>query len=396
MSIFLARQLSYADFGELAISLAILSFFIQLYTSFSLEPMSILGPSNYQDHLSSYLLAQVKLLFFLSIPTCILLSFMIWLGQFTGRPIIAETVLISLAVGIPFMLFPFLMRRIFYVLSKPGIALIGSLIYSLSLLFIFYLVGRFELLNAVNSIMIISVASFLSGLTILLCLRDDPTLSTKLNLLAILGEMWSFGKWLIVAGICIGLATQIQVYLAGSLSGVENAGAVRILQIFIQPMMLTSTALSALVTPLIAADFATKAYRSMQGKIYQFTLILGGIALFYELFLMFFSASLNQLLFEGKYSSITAQIPIWGLVPILLSFFWGGALALQAIRRPQAMVIISGFWLFFSLVPCFLLIPHWGTWGATISIVTGFFAAFVSTWILYWQWVHRIYMNEKK
>src|SRR5574338_1388700 len=132
-SVFLARELSYGDFGELAIGLAILSFFIQIYTSFSLEPMSILGPSQYQDYLSSYLLGQVRLLFFLSLPTCLILITFIWLSQWIGRQVVAGSVLFTLAIGLPFMLFPFLMRRIFYVLSKPNLALMGSLLYCVSL-----------------------------------------------------------------------------------------------------------------------------------------------------------------------------------------------------------------------------------------------------------------------
>ncbi len=199
-----------------------------------------------------------------------------------------------------------------------------------------------------------------------------------------------------MAGVLIGLATQSQVYLTGVLSNIEDAGGVRILQTFIQPMMLTSTAFSALATPAITADFATGSYESMQRKVVLFTILLGMTTLIYESLLIFFSGSMNQFLFEGKYSSVSSQIPVWGVAPVLLSFFWGGAISLQSTKDTDSMLIISGLWALFSIVPALIIIPIWGAWGATISMVSGFCAAFVSTWVLYWTRVHRKYLNIKR
>ncbi len=395
-SVFLARWLSNEDFGEFAIGFAVLSFFMQVYTSFALEPIGILGPSGYRDRIVSYLLGQVRLLFLLSVPTGILSGLIIWLVQFSNNHSVAASVLIFSTVGLPFILFPLLMRRVFYVLLKPGLALIGSVVYFLVLIFIFYWARRYGILNGANSILIISLAGLLSGLILLLFLRNENSASDRIDLITILSETWSFGKWLIVSGVLIGLATQSQIYLTGLLSNIEDAGAVRILQTFIQPMMLTATAFSALATPAITADFASGAYEFMRRKIFLFTVLLGGIALFYECLLVLFGGRLNQFLFEGKYLSYTNQIPIWGFIPLLLAFFWGGAISLQASQKPQAMLIISGIWAFFSFVPGLIIIPVWGAWGATISIISGFVAAFVITWVLYWFWVHKVYMDDKR
>lgn len=388
-SVFLARWLSNKDFGEFAIGLAVLTFFIQVYTSCALEPMSVLGPSDYRDRLASYLFGQVWLLFLVSIPIGILLVFAIWLSRSTS----VGSVLTFSAISLPFVLFPLLMRRIFYVLSKPSISLLGSVIYLLGLLLAYYLARRYGGLNGVNSILIISLAGLLSSLLLIGLLRMEITTFDKINLSKILVETWSFGRWLIASGVLIGLATQSQIYLVGALSDIEDAGGVRILQTFIQPIMLTSTAFSALATPSITADFASGSYKSMQRKVFLFTLVLGSTALIYEFLLFLFSGSVNQFLFDGKYSSFSSQIPIWGFAPVLLSFFWGGVISLQATKNPQAMLIISGSWALFSLIPALIIIPILGTWGATISVVSGFCAAFMSTWVLYWTLVHQKYLN---
>ena len=396
ISVFLAKALSSKDFGVFAIGFAVLTFFTQVYTSFALEPMSILGPYSYRDGINSYLLAQVRLLFLLSIPTSILLGLIIWLNQVIGKHTATTSVLIFSVFSLPFILFPLLMRRIFYVLLKPGWALFGSVIYFSALIVFLSLTNRFGFLDGETSVIIFSLAGLISGLALLWLLRNKNSLSNRIDLLTILTETWSFGKWLILSGALIGLATQSQIYLTGVLSSLEDAGAVRILQTFIQPMMLASTAFSALATPAITADFASGAYKAMRRKMIQFTVVLGAIALVYELLLILFSASLNEILFDGKYSSLMSEIPIWGIGPILLSFSWGGAISLQASQKPQAMLIISGSWAMFSFVPALILVPTWGAWGATVSFVVGFAAAFVSTWLLYWLWVDRAYMNETR
>jgi O-antigen/teichoic acid export membrane protein len=226
----------------------------------------------------------------------------------------------------------------------------------------------------------------------LLFLRSKISPHEKINLMTILVETWSFGKWLVISGALIGLATQSQVYLVGALSSTEDAGVVRILQTFIQPMMLTFTAFSVLATPVIVNDFALKNYKSMGRKIFLFTLLAGVTALVYECLLVLFGNSLNNALFGEKYSSYSNQIPIWGFVPVIWALFWGGGIALQAVQKPQAMVIVSGLWAFFSLVSGLILIPALGVWGTTISIVLGFVVAFVSVWVLYWIVVYRKYV----
>ena len=394
-SILLARWLSNKDFGGFAIGLAILTFFMQVYTSFTLEPMSVLGPSGYRDRLVSYLMGQVWLLFLLSVPLGMLLGLIVLVTQLLNGNSYMSPILLFSAMSLPFILLPLLMRRIFYVLLKPGFALAGSAIYFSGLLLTFYFAKRFGILTGANSILIVSLASFFSGLIMLLFLRNEGSSYGKIDLKAILVETWSFGKWLVISGALIGLATQSQVYLAGVLSSTEDAGVVRILQTFIQPMMLISTAFSALATPVIATDFVLRDYQSMRRKIFLFTLLLGGTALAYECLLVFFGSSLNNALFGEKYSSYSNQIPIWGFVPVILSLFWGGVIALQSIKKPHTMLIISGAWAFFSFVPALVFIPIWGVRGATISIVAGFVAAFISAWFLYWIMVHRKYITVK-
>jgi O-antigen/teichoic acid export membrane protein len=393
-SILLAKWLSGKDFGGFAIGLAVLTFFMQIYTSFTLEPISVLGLSGYRDRLISYLMGQVRLLFLLSVPLGILLGLIALVTQSFYGSSGTSPILFFSGLGLPFILFPLLMRRIFYVLLKPGFALAGSVIYFLTLSLVFYLAKRFGVLSGTNSLLIVSLSSFFSGLIMLLLLRRNSPPTEKIDLWLILVETWSFGKWLVISGMFIGLATQSQIYLAGVLSSVEDAGAVRILQTFIQPMMLTFTAFSALATPAIVNDFVLRNYRAMRRKVFLFTLLASAGALMYEYLLFLFGSSLNNALFGEKYSAYSNQILIWGLIPVIWALFWGGGIALQAIQKPHAMAIISSVWVFFSLISGLIFIPVLGVWGATISIVLGYVVTLINIWIMYWIIVHRKYMRK--
>lgn len=388
-SLLLARWLDAKQFGEFAIGFTILILFMQIYTSFILEPIGILGPSNYSDRLVPYLRRHVNLLFALTVPVAILLAIIVVIiSRLYESPSMLQTLFYSL-LGLPLILFPLLMRRIFYVLQKPGFASLGSVVYFLGLMGSLFVIKGVGKLTGTTGVLLVLCASLGSGLVMLFFLKNQQEDSRNIDIKSIFVEAWLFGRWLIASGVLIGLATQSQVYLSGMLSRLEDAGVIRILQTYIQPMMLVSTALSALVTPLIASDFAAGAYASMRKKMLLFMLVFGGLAGIYEICLIIWGESISAVLFANKYLMPKSQIATWGILPIILSLFWGGAMALQASKRPQAMFVISVFWSSFSIVPAFILIPLWGVWGATISMLMGFVAALAITWFLYWLWVGR-------
>lgn len=398
LTILLARWLEASEFGQFAIGFAVLTFFIQVYTSFVLEPIGVLGTSNYADRLSSYLKSQVKLLFTLSIPLGVFLSTIVLLWRYLSDSISNSSPFLFATLGIPFVLFPLLMRRAFYVLQQPGIALAGSLVYFFCAIGGILVIKNLDLLSIESGMLLLFQSGTISGCVMLFLLQKSGAVDDEISLGGILSETWRFGRWLILSGFFIALATQSQVYLTGILSSPEDAAAVRVLQTFIQPMMLAFTAFSTLATPLISKDFTLGQYQSMRKKIYLLIFLPGIMAVLYECLLVYYGVTLNHWFFGEKYSFYADQIPIWGLVPFIWSLFWGGVIALQATKNPSTLVVISGTWAFFSLASGLVFIPVLGVRGATISIVIGFLAAFVSTWVLYWFMVHRIYIavHEKK
>lgn len=388
VSVLLARWITKLEYGEYAVGFAVVFFFLQVYTSFAIEPMSVLGPVIYKNSLISYLESHILLMFLIFTPLVLLLSGGVVLWEYFQSHSLYFSILAASVAGIPIIVFLNLMRRIFYVVAKPSYAFVGSFFYFVVVVVGISVLKYFEKINGLISVGVMILACLVSGLLMKFLLNGRLFLTVNKNLLLTLKETSGVGKWLIISGVLIGLATQSQVYLLGASSQLEEAAAVRILQTIIQPMMLISTALSALVTPLIAIDFELNNLGSMRRKILYFMATMGGIAFVYEVLLIYFENDIIKV-FGTNYLSYAYQVKYWGMMPLILSFFLGGFIALQAARKLLAMVIIGFFWFAFSIIPAIFIIPSLGSWGATISSLIGFIAAGISTWVLYWLWIER-------
>ncbi len=384
LTIVLARWLDLVEFGQFAIGLAVIVFFMQIYTSFLLEPMGVIGPSKYAAHIHSYLHSQIRILFILFTPLGIVLAIMAWIGEKVAVVPFTSSVLVISFLGLPLTFFPLVMRRIYYILHKPAYALIGSITYFISIFLGLFIIKQMAILTSWAGMIVSLFAALLSGLVSLIYFSNSTSNLNSVNLYTILVETWNFGKWLIVSGLLFGLATQSQIYLTGILSSPEEAGTVRILQTLIQPLLLASSALSSLIVPSMAADYSYGNFVTIRKKMFLFMIVLGFGSVFYEIILSSYGMFLKDSLFGEKYVISSWLLLAWGTVPILLSLFWGGVMALQASQNPKSLLIISIFWGTVSLLSSVLFIPSYGVWGATISMVLGFFTGLITTWVLYW------------
>lgn len=389
ITILLARWLDVFEFGQFAIALAVIAFFMQIYTSFALEPMGIIGPSNYGLDITSYLSSQITLLFVLVTPLGFILALIALVAGKNQGIVSNSSILVISLFGLPLIFFPLLMRRIYYILLKPAFALIGSCIYLVTILIATISLKQAGMLTGATGIIVTLLAGLISGFVLFLYFKNFPSKHASFNLGRIFLETWNFGKWLTISGLLIGVATQSQVYLTGILASPEEAGAVRVLQTLIQPMMLVSTALSSLTMPALASDFSAGNLISMQKKVVLFMVVLGLGTVFYLWLLIFYGSFFKNSLFGEKYVISDWLIIAWGFVPIILSLFWGGVMALQVSQKPFSMLIISTFWGGVSLLFSMLFIPSYGVWGATISIIAGFSSGLVTTWILYFLFLER-------
>ncbi len=112
-----------------------------------------------------------------------------------------------------------------------------------------------------------------------------------------------------------------------------------------------------------------------------------GLGLIYELFLVILRQPLESLLYGGQYTSYVNLIPLWGIVPLLLAINLSRASALQAVQRPQGLLIASAVWTVASVGSGFVFAGIWGVFGITLSAILGYAVMTAVFAILYKHWV---------
>jgi O-antigen/teichoic acid export membrane protein len=368
LSVLLARWLLPSHYGVYSIAFAVYQFAYQAHNAIILEPMSVLGPANMYDRLTDYLGDQIKLHFvlslFASLVFCIVGLIVLVFNQTLGM------VLMLMGIALSLILLPLLMRRAFYIFRKPEYALFGSVIYAM------IVVGGLSVIRVATDVSVqiafplIGFAGLVSGLYLIGQMPRKR--SASIPIVSIVLDNWVYGKWLLYSSLLIALAAQAQTFVVGSFLGLNDAGAFRALQNFIQPIILLFTAVSAFLLPSMSYDFGKGDIIRLKRKgKYLFTFFLL-ISIGFEIFLLIYSATLETVLYAGKFSSYVYLIPLWGLAPIAAVLTYVYYFLLQSIQYPRAILIGSVGWSATSLISSLVLSFQWGVTGATISVVLGY------------------------
>lgn len=387
-NIFLARWLLPTEYGIFAISFAILLIFYQLHSSVLLDPMSILGPVKHAHNLYTYFWAQVRLHFFVTalFGVIIVLGSLFYHQFFDTNSRVAD-VLMIMGLVLPLQLLPWLLRRIFYILQKPGIAALGSSVYALINIAGLYFLRWTSTLLSSTAIMLLGVAGLLGSIVMAFWLKGARIESKRITMLTLFKENWFIAGWLVASAGLVVVAGQAQVFISGSLLGLREAGAVRVLQLFIQPAILILNALAALMLPVLASDFGQGNIQALKKRVNTLIVRLLAISIPYEIILLLFAMNIEHFLYQGKFSAYAGLIPIWGLIPIILSINLGHSFSLQAVQRPYALLIVSVFWVFTSVCLGVWFTTLWGVWGVTLSTLAGYVVNLCCFAFLYYRWV---------
>jgi len=272
LNIVLARWLFPEDYGAYAIGFTVLVLFLQLLISYILEPMGVLGPSSHRENLKAYLMTQLRLYFVASVPIGLLFASVAYLyGRFGGNPLVCN-ILVAIGITLSPLLLPWMLRRIFYVLDRPDIAVLGSIVYAISLIVSVFIMRQLAGLTGISSVFMVALAGLISGLFLLNQLTSPVIPRENISLLEIFQRNWTFGRWLIVSSVLMVASVQAQIYITGSFLGLKESGVLYALQSLSQPMTLTITAITGLITPSLAADYARSDLKSFKRKAYSMSI----------------------------------------------------------------------------------------------------------------------------
>ncbi len=377
LNILLARWLGIHEYGFFALATAFLSLFYQVQNALVMEPMSVIGTATYPNEIHSYLKQQVKIHFWIFFPLGLLIAAGATVYGFFGGEAGVRNILITLGILAAFVQLPWLIRRGFYVLNKPGWAALYSVFYSVILIGLVFLVYYLKWLSAQFSFILMGAASLGALLCISPVFIGLSSAGGKCGASVVWNQNWNYGRWLLLTGFFITLSSQAPIYLSGIFIGPEASGVLKAMLNFIQPMAMSISAIVALALPVLSKSRGQGDQQTAQRyrKLLIFSLLF--IAVLYELILIFFSAPIEQLIYDGRYAEFTHLIPLWGIVPILSVLATVFSIKLRVFQKPQGLLLVAIIWTVISLVTGILFINWWGVMGATISTLIGYAATVI-------------------
>ena len=368
--ILLARWLDPIDFGAFSVTYALISVFYQFHNGFISEPMNVLGPIDYHDDKISYVKIQTKIHFLFTACIGLLLILIIIFFQKIFDSNSVNTIFIFLGLATPFLLLPWFTRRSFYFLQKPIMSAFTSFQYAFFLFFLLYFARRILRLNSEAIYIIMAFSALFSSVYFFISTQRKEN-ERKLNLKKILNKNWHYGKWIIFTGILVSLANQIQIFITGSILGLEIAGAFKVIQNFSQPMVVLISGFSFLVLPSFASQIENHDVKTIRKRGLIVSLITLLLAIIYECILLLFKYQLEHFLYNGKYRMYADLIPLFGIISIIMALSIGPSVLLKVYQDPKSLFIIAIAWAFTSVLSSVILINGWGINGAIWSAIFG-------------------------
>lgn len=378
LSILLARWLSVKDYGIYAFASTFVSLFYQVMNALIIEPMSVYGTSDHADNIDQYLSSQRRLYFLLSFAFGFLIISGAIIYQLSGGYFEISVTLILLGLLIAFIQLPWLIRKTFYVISKPRFSLSYSIVYCFLLLSAIFICNHQHWLSIYTSYIIISAASLVSLVSVVAFLRKGSLQFQKEKLSAISKQNWKYGKWMLLTGILMALVGQAPIYLAGLLMTTDASGVVTAIQNLVLPMGMSISAVSSLLIPKFSRDYQEKGLQFIQKEKWAFTGILVFISLIYETLLIFFASPLEKIIYGGKFLSYTYLFPIWGLIPIFMAITAGFSVEIKASKNPKGIFQTAIVWAIATFSTIFFLVDRLGLLGVSICTVFGYFTSAIA------------------
>ena len=373
VNLLLARWLPPQQYGSFVLVFAVFLFLAGIHNALLLEPMSVLGPADYQRSLADYFEAQiwVHLAFSAVLATPLLFAAaLLALFGFGGS---LPGALLGAGLALPFILLLWLARGMCRVLERPVSAMPGSVCNLVLLL------GGLLALQATHKttlfrvFLLLGFAGLCAALLIFhkLQIGLDETRPCSVNWLSAAAENWRYGRWLLGGAVCSVSLGQTPVLLTPVFLGLAATGKMFAMQIPALLMLECSAAAAMFLLPSFVRESLTGSSDRLRQLAHRLSRSLAGASLLFAALLYLTAAPLERLLFGGKFAGDAWLMPLFMLIPLFAGLASGYSLALR-MHRPHFELLANGIAAAVSLQTAFLFIPLWGLAGAAISMASGF------------------------
>lgn len=343
-SIALARWLTPADYGAYSVAFAVFLLFAAAHTALLIEPMMIFGSGKYSGRYRGYIKTLLRFHVAILAPTSLVLAgAAAVLGRVYSPPV--GYAFLGLAAGSLFILAFWLVRRVPYVLLKPGWGVIASLAYcavmagSIGLL---QSTGTLSVLAAFASMAAASVAGTFVALARFVGRMQEPVGRPLLGEVA--ADHWRYGRWAIASALVSWFPGQVYYALLPAWIGLEGSAGLRALFNFVMPVLQAIAALNLLLLPTLVRDRGAGGEKKMNSTMLLFLGVFCAGCAVYLSALWIFRDQVFRIVYGGRYSEYAGwPLLLAGALPITTCFTAVLGNAVRALERPDRV-----FWAYIA------------------------------------------------
>ena len=337
-NILLARWMTPEDYGAFALAYSIFLLFAAFHTAILTEPMMVFGAGKYAKQMGRYLSILLRGHVALMVPASLVLGGVaLLLGRLYSSGV--ESAFLGLAVAAGFILLLWFLRRVFYVVSQPGWATLGSAIYCAVLLTYVCFLQATGGLSPRTAFLGMACAGLAGGAVSLWRLRTRGTADE----LGLTPEMvrrrhWEYGRWSTATAALVWFPGNIYYAVLPAWIGLAGVGALRAILNLAMPVLHSMSALSTLLLPRLVRDRRQGGREQMGHTMKRSLAVFVSGATVYLGLLWLFRFEALDFLYAGKYTELAGRpLLLAGLLPFgaSLTAVLGGAL--RALERPDSL-----------------------------------------------------------
>jgi O-antigen/teichoic acid export membrane protein len=335
VSVLLGRWLSKDDYGAFAIAFSVLLLMGTVHTGLLTEPMLVLGPGRFRQHIPVYVRRLVPLHFAVTSAMAVLLSLIVVVLMLLQPDLRLAGTLIALAASAPAILLLWLMRRACYLESLPHVAAAAGLAYAVLVPAGMLVLTRADVLTAGDALILLGLSSLPPALWLLRRLTrsgldSDPTALVSASTIA--RAHWEYGRWALGSGLVSWVPANAVVLALPLWHSLADAATLRVASTLILPVLHVQGALAPLLTPTLVRARLSGQLRS--------TAIMAGVSLLalsvaYAPLVLLFGPELAEVLFGGQYSIDGPTLWLLAAIPLAAAFSGISTAVLRAMERPD-------------------------------------------------------------
>lgn len=380
LGILLARWLSREQYGAFALGFSIFLLVAMLYQSLLLEPMAVFGGAAYHSQLRPYLRALLRIHLIAALGIFFALGISAAAARLAGQTDGLPGALAGAALAAPCILLLWMARRAFYLQLSSAFAVAGAVLYCALVVGGLFLAQSRGWLSSFTAFALMGAGGLVSGVVLLAFMASRLEASDAvLHWREVWKRHWGYGRWALASAAAMWVPANMFYPLVSSFSGVAQAGELKALLNFVNPIFQTYAALSMLLLPYAARRRSQGVHPgSLNLKI---TLLCTGGAIAYWLVLVIFAGPAFRLVYSGRYMEAAPLMPVIALGSIFESAFFGPAIVLRAMEAPKSvfasLFASTGAAIVIGIPATWAFGVAGAVWAQTISYIVGFVVAAV-------------------